>query len=327
MEEIVNILMSEIMAHPQQVEIYGKYEPDDIFEASIAEEGVLTPIIVTAAETFGTAACVARYVAISGHRRILANEKAGRTEIPAIIRHYDSEAEANLHFLVCNQQRAKSEQVIINEFLSAKQELSQISKLRKSKGLYGDTIFEDKDICSTLQNYKIEPGEPLNTRDVIEEAFGISKHKQEYYSYLFDDKIQGKEVEFFRANYKTDEKLIDGLLDLWMQAREAYENKETSLRDAVDSIKAKLKEVKSKLKPLDKNKLQMVDKKKARVDKKKLKEFESDILIPAFDIGAKWSQMPISFKKENSVLDYVLKEGQLISASSKPTDIQRDYAL
>jgi ParB-like chromosome segregation protein Spo0J len=272
-EKIVNILMSDIMAHPQQVEIYGKYEPDDIFEASIAEEGVLTPIIVTAAETFSTAACVASYVMISGHRRVYANEKAGRTEIPAIVRHYDSQEEANIHFLFCNQQRAKSEQVIINEFLSAKQELSRIEKLRKSKGLYAETIFENKDILSALKNFKIEPGDPLRTTDVIEEALGISEWKQREINYLFDDKIQEKEVEFIRNNYKSDERLIDGLWDLWMQAREAYQQKETSLRDAVDSIKSKLKEVKGRLKPLAKNKLPVIDKKNAKIDKKKLKEY------------------------------------------------------
>lgn len=81
--------------HPYKVQ---DNEGMDALAESIKENGILTPLIVRPIENAG------EYEIISGHRRLHAAQKAGITEVPALIYALDRDAAAiavvdsNLHW-------------------------------------------------------------------------------------------------------------------------------------------------------------------------------------------------------------------------------------
>lgn len=269
MSEIKEILANLVVDHPLEESIYGDYIDDPVFEASIKEEGILQPLIVCQVKLYYPDLADTCFVCISGHRRLKAAIKAGFKMVPAIIRHYDSQAEADLHFTICNSQRVKTEGQLIKEFLHTKQIICQIGKLRMSKGTYADTILENEEVLRIVKGLDIKPGKPLDTSKIIDKLLGISNYKQAVYTLLYSPEKREKAIEGLRSIGLTpdgEEQIYKG----WMAVVQAYEKEEISLKEAQDSINQMIAEARFQLTPKPKKE------KREKPEQKPVKSFKFD---------------------------------------------------
>ena len=274
MEQIQLIDFVRITPHPDQNKIYGEYEIDIEFETSIENEGIITPIIITPAKVFNIPE--PDYVIISGHRRYKAAIKQRITEIPCIIREYKTADEATLYFMLCNLQRIKSDSILRNEYFTIKHNLLKLGKIRKGKGLYSETIFNDADMNRSTKLKNIEPGVPLNGRQIIWEIYGISIRKQQGIMFLFDDDKMANIFNEIKNDYILDKANNDELNEFWLNSRRGVDEGGISIFKSVESVKKKIKEIKKRLKPIKKPKLTKIapeDIKKPKIiDKKDFKD-------------------------------------------------------
>lgn len=98
-QEVRNINLAEIMPNPEQPR--KAFDEDEMIDlaSSIAEHGVLVPIIVNKTESNE------KYVIVAGERRYRAANRAGLVEIPAIVKNF-SEQEMLEIALIENVQRS-----------------------------------------------------------------------------------------------------------------------------------------------------------------------------------------------------------------------------
>ena len=100
---------SNLKPHSKNTEIYG--DTDDIgdldatFKESIAEKGVLEPLVITNGKEI-----------ISGHRRWLAARDAGLGSVPVRYSEFDDELAEREALIEFNRQREKTPGQIVNEF-------------------------------------------------------------------------------------------------------------------------------------------------------------------------------------------------------------------
>ena len=92
-----NLPVDSILPNPQQPRARFDDETLTALSESIAELGVLQPIVVRPGED--------GYVLVAGERRLRAAKRAGLTEIPAVVRGVDDEAGSLIQALVENLQR------------------------------------------------------------------------------------------------------------------------------------------------------------------------------------------------------------------------------
>lgn len=127
--DITQVSPDELAPHPKNREIYGDTSDvqslQDTFVESVAEKGVLEPVVITRDKTL-----------ISGHRRWLAAQANGLDTIPARISEFEdrlAEREAVIEF---NRQREKTPGQIVNEF----EEMLEIEQERaKERKAHGET--------------------------------------------------------------------------------------------------------------------------------------------------------------------------------------------
>lgn len=124
-EEIQNLKLSEITRNPYQPRIHFDTEKLDELAKSIKINGVLQPIIVRKSKVIG-------YELLAGERRFLASQKAGRTEIPAIVRDYNNQ-QMQVLALLENLQR---------EDLNPIEEAKSLSNLTEKSGLKHEEIAQ-----------------------------------------------------------------------------------------------------------------------------------------------------------------------------------------
>lgn len=91
-EKIELLKISQIVRNPYQPRTVFDQDKLQELAESIAENGVLQPIIVRKSQLFG-------YELLAGERRFLASQKAGLQQIPAIIRQYSDEKMMTLSIL------------------------------------------------------------------------------------------------------------------------------------------------------------------------------------------------------------------------------------
>ena len=80
-EEIINVPISELRSNPYQPRKVFDEQALEELAASIKEHGVFQPIIIKKT--------IKGYEIIAGERRVKASQKAGLTEIPAIVRNFN----------------------------------------------------------------------------------------------------------------------------------------------------------------------------------------------------------------------------------------------
>ena len=113
---------SNLKPHSKNTEIYG--DTDDIgdldatFKESIAEKGVLEPLVITNGKEI-----------ISGHRRWLAARDAGLGSVPVRYSEFDDELAEREALIEFNRQREKTPGQIVNEF----EEMLAVERQRAAK--------------------------------------------------------------------------------------------------------------------------------------------------------------------------------------------------
>jgi len=105
--------------HPKNEEVYGDTDDsddlDNVFKGSIAEKGVLEPLVITQGKQI-----------VSGHRRWLAAKDAGLDTVPVRFAEFDSELAEREALIEFNRQREKTLAQIVNEF----EEMFEIEQAR-----------------------------------------------------------------------------------------------------------------------------------------------------------------------------------------------------
>lgn len=271
MNNIIIVGMADVAPFPRQEEIYGNIENamEPEFIASVKEQGILTPLLLADSAALGLD-IDERYIAISGHRRLHAARVAGMVEVPAYIKEYESMEEAELDFLACNMQREKNQAVRIREFLAYKQMLCQLGKIRKGRGVWDSTIFENEHFSRILKNSNIDADEPLNSVDILKDVTGYTHYEQQFLNVLYSADWLQKQLDSLRdlgISLGLEQTLIENM----EKARAEYENEKVTLNNAVKSIKDMFKDIKEKLtKPKGEKKAKPEPKPKAeKVEKQK----------------------------------------------------------
>ena len=100
---------------------------------------------------------------------------------------------------------------------------------------------------------------------------------------------------------KLPVKAENDLIEVWTNWSDLYEKNETTLKQAYDKIKAELDKLEKKLNPV---------KKKAKT--KKEKDEPEEVIEPVLHflplgIGKTYSETPMEFEVEHSIIDYVFK--------------------
>lgn len=181
--------------------------------ASVKENGVIQPIIVTAKKGDGT-----HYI-IAGERRYLASQQAGLTTIPCIVRQEESDASILLLQLLENDQR---ENVSPFEEADALRDLIEQKKVKKSeiaKVLGRDAswismrlkIADAKDYIRSLADTGVI--EDVRTLYELKKfAEEMPAGAQEFVEKALSNKISGSyraAITRYRDNWKRKAELID----------------------------------------------------------------------------------------------------------------------
>lgn len=299
-EKIIMVKVSDIQDHPQEKIIYGDVNTDHDFVASIEDQGVLQPVILADVKLLpkkerekDTA-----YFLVSGHRRVKGSVLAGIREVPAMIGEYKNYNETTLHLCLTNKNREKTNAQRVREFMASKQILSQLGKLKQSKGTYSNTIYEDEEFLRILKNWEIDEDEPLNTIEILKEASGFSEWEQRMIKTVHDDDYMEKQLKKLKK-MKLSVEAENNLANVWISAREKVEKDECSLSEAYNAISKLLSDLEKKLNPKPK---------KAKAKKQK-EETESSLfeVLPQFNYT--YSQTPQKYdpNPKKSTIDFVLK--------------------
>lgn len=264
MEEIQLIGISELSAHPKQIEIYGDEEPDEDFLTSVKEVGIITPLIIS--ENGNS------FTIVSGHRRFRHAKILGLKELPCIIRSYNSEEEMELHFLLSNQNREKNLRQKINEFLAYKQKLRQTRENRATSDFDKMENIKNDTLVTVVNELNIPFEKGVRMVDIIERATGFSKRYQEYSTVIFDrdyrdnkinsmsNLVLGSGVTFNREKFFME----------WCGMEEEVLEGRKSLKTAHDEIKTILNAYETALKQLKEKK----QKKEVKTEKIELEKPE-----------------------------------------------------
>lgn len=310
MDKIINIAIDKLEDFPRQAEIYGAADIDAEFVASVMDRGILTPLTVTPLSK-------EKFQIISGHRRKKGAIAAGLNDVPCIVKNYENEEEKELDFLIFNLQREKEKSVRLKEFLHYKQILCQIGKVRKSKGIYDNTVFENDQFYRILKTLKLDDkidGKPLNSMDILKEITGYTRYEQEYLNVLYSPDWLQKELEKLRT-MGVSRAHEDNIIEQMEVARNHYESEKVTLNDSVKQIKGMFEQAAKSLSTkkekkagkLNKNNVEAI--RKASEDKEKMKfdNIKKRELIKEVHMPEEWSQLPIKYGDENSILDFKFK--------------------
>ena len=151
--------------HNHRFTLYGGERLNDMIR-SIAENGVITPIIVRTIPD-------GKYEILSGHNRVYAAGQAGITEIPAVVKANLSDEEAESIAVITNiLQRGFSDLKLSEQAYAVALRYNKLFDERKLKSI-SDELYR-------IENGKARPHEEnvplehLTTRDAAAEEYGIS---------------------------------------------------------------------------------------------------------------------------------------------------------
>jgi hypothetical protein len=245
---------------------------------------------------------------ISGHRREYAAGIAGLKEVPCIVREFKSDEDKELVFLISNQFREKSLGQRINEFLHLKKHLRKIGKLFMNDEVKAslNTVIEssqipeeiiEKSLFGYLTDLNIDPGEPLNSIDIIERETGLSEWMQRMVNVVFDDDYLGKVQRRLEAAKVKPETWTDFYRD-WIDIRSQVQKGDMTLGTAFQILTDRIAQAEKTGK-----------KKKAPKPAPKPKPEPPRLFYELPKLRETWSQMPMQFQPESSTIDYCLKYG------------------
>ena len=194
--------------HPKNTEIYGDTEAvddlDEPFKQSVAEKGVLEPLVVTNGKEI-----------ISGHRRWLAAKDAGVDSVPVRFSEFDSELAEREALIEFNRQREKTPGQIVNEFeemLAVERERGRKSqgpnssknllesegdaKTRAAEKVNADVSGETLRKGAKVKDKAESDDEPEHVRKAAQEAWdGLQSGKKSFSKAYSDVKDAEREIE------------------------------------------------------------------------------------------------------------------------------------
>ena len=307
---IVNISIDDIADFPIQAEIYGEARIENEFIASVADSGIITPIIVCKTEELDYVGCVGlvkskTYTLISGHRRKRAGEILNFKTMPAIVKSYRNYDDAELDFLICNMQREKTNKVRLGEFRQYKNVLSKIIQVRKKSNAYENTIYENKAFSRIWKQFNLDAkfvdDSPIDSIEILKEITGYSKYEQEFLNVLYGDEWLQKKLDRLRSLGcpAENEEAILASRDIIIAE---YENETNSLNHAVNEVKKLFLNAETEL-----------SKSKVKKEKKPLPKIEAVAkpepipLIGRINIPVNYSEMPMRYDENNSKCEFYFK--------------------
>jgi ParB/RepB/Spo0J family partition protein len=302
-DKIVMVKIDEIQDHPEESKIYGAIETSEEFVASIADRGVLQPVILADAHVPKLLAKEYRvkgkgYFLVSGHRRKHGATLAGLTEIPAIVKSYNSYDETVLDLCISNKNREKTNAQRRREFLTIKQKLSQFGKLHMAKGIYEKSKYENDELSRFLETLKVKDRKPLDSVQLLIETTGFSEYEQRLIQMVYDLDYRDKQLAKLRK-MKLPVKSETALAGIWQNWTEQAESKEVTLKEAYDAIKKQISKLTDKLNPKKKE--------KSRKQKAESKKTDSKLITELPSMGHTYSQTPAKYHPLHSTIDFILK--------------------
>ena len=231
------------------MEIYGETTVDDDFVNSIADRGILQPLLVSSYFDREDAEYLEKgYVAIAGHRRRLGAEKAGLESVPCIFKEYDDfNTESVIDLIFSNKTREKTKQQKAAQINALQQILCQAAQLKVKYKSFANEKGDDETLSAIAEKAKTIPelvaffeGEPLNSMKIIAEKTGMNKSEVEKYIAVCSDesfekfraKLEKEYSEF--ANVKFTNFVIENL----QANRDKLFKEEISLDAAYNNVRA-----------------------------------------------------------------------------------------
>jgi ParB family chromosome partitioning protein len=174
---VVNLTIADIDKNPFQTRYVQDDDALEELSDSIKTNGVVQPIMVRPSEEEG------RYILILGERRLLASKKAGKTQIPALVRRVSLQQAAEMT-IVENLQRedlsaleqAEAFRVLSKEFSLTQQQIGErVGLSRTSVTNYMRLLKLPRDVMQLLAEKKISFAEAkellaLSSDDQISKA-------------------------------------------------------------------------------------------------------------------------------------------------------------
>jgi ParB family chromosome partitioning protein len=174
---VVNLTIADIDKNPFQTRYVQDDDALEELSDSIKANGVVQPIMVRPSEEEG------RYILILGERRLLASKKAGKTQIPALVRRVSLQQAAEMT-IVENLQRedlsaleqAEAFRVLSKEFSLTQQQIGErVGLSRTSVTNYMRLLKLPRDVMQLLAEKKISFAEAkellaLSSDDQISKA-------------------------------------------------------------------------------------------------------------------------------------------------------------
>lgn len=108
----------DLERHERNREIYGEIRLEPGFLESIEREGIINRVVINEEDTV-----------ISGHRRVEAAKQVGISEVPVIVKEFDSVLEERAEIVNSNKNRTKT----FSQKMREAQELEKIEKARAKK--------------------------------------------------------------------------------------------------------------------------------------------------------------------------------------------------
>jgi DNA modification methylase len=189
---------SNLKPHPKNAEIYGDTDGvDDLdatFKESVAEKGVLEPLVITNGKEI-----------ISGHRRWLAARDAGLDSVPVRYSEFDDELAEREALIEFNRQREKTPGQIVNEFEEMLAIESKRANDRKTEATGHREKFHEaesgraKDKAAEKVNADVSGRTLEKGKKVKEKAESGDETAQEQW-----EKLQTGDTSFHRAHKEVE---------------------------------------------------------------------------------------------------------------------------
>ena len=295
--------VADLKQHPKQAEIYGETEVDEAFVASIQDQGVLQPLLVSnrTGDNF----------VISGHRRLMGSSVAQKIEVPCVVKTYKSEDEEIKDLIISNYAREKTNWQRLQEFLKLKQIVCQITKAKQGHSSLRELFEENESLGEFARGAKIDFEKPMTAFDILKNITGLSEYEQKMNTVIFDDDYVEEWFEKLRK-LKLPVAAEQEIYEKIGTVRGMVNNKQCSLNEAATAIKKMFADIESKLK-----KEKPVKQQKAKSDKPKAEkpvpqsddddDEPLDWLTGISYLPRTFSQSPATFEPDYSDISFILK--------------------
>lgn len=203
-QEVRSIALTEIMPNPEQPrKVFDEDEMIDL-ASSIAEHGVLVPIIVNKTEN------QEKYVIVAGERRYRAANRAGLVEIPAIVKNFSKQEMLEIA-LIENVQRsdlnvieeARGYKLLMERFGYSAEELAKrMGKSRPQVANCVRLLNLPEEVLAMVMEEKLTAG---HVRPLL--TLGDSAWQIELAEDIYRDALSVRQVENLVNNLKNNPEL------------------------------------------------------------------------------------------------------------------------